>query len=346
MNQEHLYEFFELLNEPYDNWLKEAQRGNRRAPIFDISKQLAGTIFSYDGFDTTANHRDQSIADEIVSRMLTESINGPTLLVDWGTFDGRRLHKILSNIPNDKQEQIKIIYGIDLNKKKLSEATKLFANYSSPFETIEKRIEFLDYSKLAKHANSQELPLRKITLALDNISMNFNGLSSNPEEGINGFLKKSHRAGDIIIMQTHSTVNGQIYADRVEEFFKNYYKESGLENLLGGELFASYWPWAKTIHIEQLNEKVKFNGKTYSFPWGIQDADPATIKIGFSGCIPSDDMNRFLLNNYANNFVLLTKNDVSYVKSDVILRLKYRETHESKFVPSSELQSICEEKLT
>ncbi|MBN1175887.1 hypothetical protein JXA48_04555 [Candidatus Woesearchaeota archaeon] len=334
MNQEHLEEFFDLLRGPYLEWVRETERGNRRAPHFDISKQLTATLFSYPGFEYTANHRNQDSVDKVVIRMLNDSIDGPTVLFDWGAFDGKRLHKLLTSIPKEKQEQIVTIYGIDMNKQALDQANYLFRDFIRPFKPIPRRIESLDFRMMAEFSNFHDDPFqemylpvkpKKLTLALDNVPMNFSGLSYTHDDGITGFFKQTHDEGDIVIMQAHNVTDENIYAKHVEDFFPNFVNGIGLDKILGGKLFASYMSFGKTVHMEQMNEHVEFNGEHYYFPAGIGDADPAKITIGFSGCIPYERMFEFLVFNFANNLFLPSRDDVKYVDSDVVVRLKHFE---------------------
>jgi len=369
MMREYVEEFFDLLREPYLAWMRTQQANNHKAPYFDISKELTGSIFSFPGFDTTASHRNQSGVDDVVSRMLTDSIDGPTVLFDWGTFDGKRLHHLLSSLPLEKQEQIVTIYGIDMNKQKLDEANYLFEDFARPFKPISRRIESLDFRMLSEFGTFHDdlfkemyLPVKpkKVTLALDNVAMNFNGLSFTHDDGVTGFIHKTHDPGDIFIMQAHNVIDEQMYATAVEPMFSNYLHAIGLDNLLGGTLFASYQSFGKTIHLEQMHEHVEFNGEQYYFPGGIGDADPARIVIGFSGAIPYERMYEFLVFNFANNLFVPAKQDIAYVDADVVMRLKhfehnkwmklakaesesftFNEQKESGYVPYVALKDLC-----
>jgi len=355
MNDAQLKEFFDAIERPYEEWqMLSGWHGQKMTnpPHYFISHALASTIFSYAGYEDTATIRDQSAKNRLVTDMLTESLSEesesktktptvrPAIIFDCGTYNGQRLKNILDNLPDNAKSNILGVYGIDSNTQKLSEATQTFSKTQYLFIPINKKIEDIKFKELLENKNQRFSGYRdtfdnrsnngpkKVILGLENIFLNFNGLSFHHDKGLTGFLSSMTNPGDEIILELHNISDRGNYVDNVESFFQNYFEESGLKKILGGRLQTDYDEYGKFVYIIDINPEVNFNGKRYNFSKHVittpDDTKSVTPKIfiGFSGAVMYDKLFEFLVFNFANNLYIPTKKDIAFSDSDMVLKLR------------------------
>jgi hypothetical protein len=260
--------------------------------------------------------------------MLASSLDSPAIIFDCGTYDGQRLKEIIDGLPRSAQKNIITIYGIDSNRDKLGEAQKLFfakgkGKYS--FIPINEKIQKIDFNEM--RTIKDHYP-KNIILGLENVFLNFNGLSFQHDGGLTGFLSSMTIPNDEIILELHNVNTKEAYPEEVESFFKNYLEKSGIQELVGGTLKSEYDEYGKTVYLTDINPTVKFNGKTYNFPkhhadvWGEERIFEPRIAIGFSGAVSYDKIFEFLVFNFANNLYIPKPEDINFSGTDMILKLR------------------------
>jgi len=332
MNKTHIDEFFKHLSIAYTKWQKEKEARGSNIQFFDLSNQLNGTIFSYSGWEGTSSVRQTNEKDKVVTSMLERSLDAPSIIVDVGTYDGTRLKKILDSLNPRAYKNIISINGIDINREALSKAEKRFNEYERPFEAHYGRIEKINTSNFGKE--------RKITLYLGNILFNIKD-----ESTIIPFLSKKSHKNDISIIEAHKNVNKSLYPENLEEFFVEYFNQSGIQNILGGKLATVFAEDGKHMFIEDLPKSVKYKNNNYRFEnslsnhFGYKEIIRPVICIGISRALQNNW--NFMWSMINQGFEAPTKEDMQLVNDDIVLRL--HQVHDKKFF--SNLMEKNDEKL-
>jgi len=331
MNEEQLKEFFDAIDKPYDDWQRQVGWHGKKLlnpPYYSLAHKLTSTIFAYSGYENTDVARDKSEKNLYVKKLLTTSLEEPAIIFDCGTYDGKRLKEIIDSLPMSAQKNIINIFGIDSNNDKLHEAQNLFfangkGKYS--FIPINDRIENINFSEYRTIRGQYP---KNIILGLENVFLNFNGLSFQHDGGLTGFLSSMTLPKDEIILELHNVNTKEAYPEEVESFFKNYLEKSGLQEILGGTLKSEYDEYGKSVYLTDINHSVKFNGKTYNFAkhhadvWGEAKTFEPRIYIGFSGAVSYDRIFEFLVFNFANNLYVPKSEEINFSGTDMSLKLR------------------------
>ncbi len=331
MNEAHLKEFFDAIDKPHDDWHRQVGWHGKKLlnpPYYSLAHQLTSTIFAYAGYENTDVARDQTEKNLFVKKMLTTSLDEPAIIFDCGTYDGQRLKKIVDSLPKAAQKNIINIFGIDSNTEKLREAQKLFyarGRGKHSFIPINNRIENVDFSEYREIKGRYP---KNIILGLENVFLNFNGLSFQHDGGLTGFLSSMTLPKDEIILELHNVNSKEAYPEEVESFFKNYMEKSGLQGILGGTLESEYNEYGKSVYLTDINPSITFNGKKYNFnkhvvdTYGKEEIFKPRIYIGFSGAVSYDRVFEFLVFNFANNLYIPKPNEINFSGTDMSLKLR------------------------
>jgi len=340
----HQAHFFSAINQHYEFRQKViseyVQGSNIMIPQFDVSREVMPDVFSYFGYDETDKLRDTAKKDAIVAAMLDESLSqGPAMVIDIGTYDGKRTRSLVDRLKNKKN--IAHLVGIDTNPVVLNAFDSLdvpntIFNYDAR-KVLGMDPSFMFYPVLAR------IPIRKIYLGLENVAMNLVRLSGCEHQNFVGTISRMLGAEDTVILELANFLDPTKYVDGVEQVFHNYFRESGLQELIGGELRAEeqHESPQKMIMIDEVKEYVEFNGREYHFArpelkWMLNVKKPdgsddfmmtdmfskPIIFLGISQALPREEVFTNLIMFYVNHLMLEKQQDLQFVDSEMVMKLR------------------------
>lgn len=318
-NDNHLDEFFGNLWRQYISW--KSGRAEALKPEFSIGHEINASVFSYSGYDETDSFRDQGSKDEVAVDMLERAIDRDCVVYDCGTFDGKRLHRIIDALPGKSKEKIRSVYGIEANPQSLQLAEDEFRGSRIPFQGIHGRIEGLLSDTGFMHETSRSSPWqqdKRIILGLENIFLNINRLAKAHHDGLSGFVRSIMDPNDEVILEVHGMVDRDCYSEEVESFFHNYLSESGVMDVVQPSLGSDYTKYGKRVFLHGLPERFRYKELEFDF----DEKHPPVVYIGFSGCLPYDTLFEYLVFNFANNVFVPETKDVQFTGSDISIRFR------------------------
>ena len=356
----HLAHFFTEI----DKWMEHRQEvmdnyvdgSNVVLPQFEISREVMPDVFSYSGYSETDVLRNQSKKDEVVISMLDESLEkGPAMLIDIGTYDGKRTRSIISKLKNKKN--ITHITGIDTNPI----VRNAFDNLDVPHTILNTDArKILHPSALFNYSIFSTIPQRKIYLGLENVLMNITRLSGCEHENFSGVVSTMLRPRDEIIFELSNFYDDSKYVDGVEEVFHRYFNETGLKDILGGFLRAEIGhpdSPQKMVMIDEVREFVEYEGKKYHFARpklkfrsnfmggpkkdGLMETDAFSqpyIFVGVSQSLPREESFLTAIMFYINHVIVQKQSDWQFIDGESVVKLVKDPEH--KVVSDKELQNI------
>ncbi|GEM_PF-6725205 len=324
---------------------------NMLIPQFEISREVMPDVFSYSGYDETDSLRSQSKKDDIVVGMLDESLErGPAIVVDVGTYDGRRTKSIINKLKN--KNNIAHISGIDTNPIVMNAFDGLDIQHTV-FNTDANRLLHLGHM----YSIFATLPMRKIYMGLENVLMNTTRLSGCEHENFTGAVSSMLRHDDEVIFELANIYDPSKYVDGVEEVFRTYFRETGIEGIVGGFLKAEQGhpdTPKKMIIIDGVKEFVEFNGTKYhfsrpklQFKSNFEDSSGKNymetdafsqpyIFIGVSDALPREESFMTAIMFYINHVILQKESDWQFMNGESIVKLRKDASH--KVVSNNELK--------
>ncbi|MBC8495963.1 hypothetical protein H8D36_07440 [archaeon] len=327
--QRHVRNFFEALDIHHENRLHALAHyipgSNHPIPQYEISREVMGDVFSYDGWGSIAAMRFQEDRNPIIAKTLDEALaEGPATVIDLGTYDGKRTKAIIEALENHRN--ISHLIGIDTNA--------LVNESLADLDLVPTTTLNIDFFKIM--GTIQKLPGKKIYLGLDNVMMNMERFGGGATDGLPTLMSFMLGEGDQIIFEVLRNYDDKQYQEGVDEIFQVYFEETGLKELVGGHLIADGHPEreCKNTIIDGIKDRVEYNGKTYEFPRPellIQTAmgphmmdmlSQPYIHIGISQILSSNNVFSALIPFYVGNLVLEKESDWKKVKGNHIVKLR------------------------
>lgn len=327
--QRHVQNFFNALDMHHENRLHALAHyipgSNHPIPQYDISREVMGDVFSYDGWGSIAAMRFQEDRNPVIAKTLDEALDeGPAIVVDIGTYDGKRTRSVIEQLTNHRN--ILHLIGVDTNRLIDGSLDTLDLVPSTTFN--------IDFFKIIE--SIKRLPGKKIYLGLDNVMMNMERFAGGATDGLPMLMEYMLEEGDQIIFEVLRSYDDRQYQEGVDEIFQVYFEETGLKDLMGGHLIADGHPEreCKNTIIDDIKNSVQFNGKVYEFPrpellvntaMGSHMMDMLSqpyIHIGISQILSSNNVFSALIPFYACNLVLEKESDWKKVKGNHIVKLR------------------------
>jgi hypothetical protein len=347
----HLAHFFNAM-EPHYRQRQQAIRdyvdgSNALLPQFDISREVMPDIFSYSGYSETDALRDQSKKNDAVVDLLDESLEkGPAMVIEIGTFDGKRTRSILNLLKY--RSNIECLVGIDTNPavldafKGLDIPNRVFN--ADAIQLLSLHMPYLSFFR--------PLPMRKIYLGLENVLMNITRLEGCEHQNFPGMVSNMLSPSDDVIFELSNYYDPSKYVDGVEEVFHKYFNETGLKDIIGGRLRVEEGRESprKMILIEDIKEKVEYGGRAYNFSRpkymmrsNMAGGDIVTdflsqpiIFLGVSQSLPKEEVFMTQIMLYVNQVILQKQSDWRFIQGESVAKLSKDLSH--KVVGDDELK--------